>query len=132
MRTESITVGDKHLKRIVLLWVFPVLRRLPSSQWDAVLKLAKQAEFDMIERIWMLTGIALVTFLLRFDASQAATLSLPIRYLAQFLAAVPLIILIVGPVNLRCMRRGLEYEIERQHRAGYFDPHRRYDHDKES
>jgi hypothetical protein len=132
MRTESITVGDKSLTRIALLWAYPVLRKLPPSEWDEVLKQAKKAEFDMIERIWILAGIALVTYLLRFDASQAAALSLPIRYLTQFLAAVPLIILIVGPVYLRCMRRGLDREIERQHRSGQFDPHRRCVHDKES
>ena len=129
MRTKSITEDDKSLKRMAFLWAYPVLRKLPPSEWDEVLKQAKKVEFDMIERIRILAGIALVTYLLRFDASQVVALSLPVRYLAQFLAAVPLLILIVGPVYLRCMRRGLDHEIERRHSAGQFDPLRRHRHD---
>jgi hypothetical protein len=62
-----------------------------------------------------------VTWLLRDDAEAAETISLPFQYLAQFLAAVPLLTLLAGPFYLRCLRRGLENEIneiERRQRAG--------------
>jgi hypothetical protein len=129
MSTKPITMGDKRLKRIALLWAYPALRKIPSSMWNDALEQAKKNEFDMIERVWILAGMAFVTYLLRFDANQVAELSLPIRYLSQFLAALPLIILSVGPVYLRRMRRGLDREIERRHLAGQFDPLRRSHHD---
>lgn len=124
MRTDSTPMSGKDLKRIALLWAYPALRPLPPAEWDEALKQARETNFDMIEWIGVLGGIAFVTYLLRFGADQAAALSLPVRYFIQFLAAVPLLVLVVGPFYLRRTRRGLAREIERRHGRSQSDPQR--------
>jgi len=112
----------KDLKRMVLLSVFPALRQLPRAEWDQALKQARETNFDTIEWIGVLADIAFVTYLLRFDVDQGAAVSLPVRYFIQFLAAVPLLALVVGPFYLRRTRRGLDQEIERRQGPGPSDP----------
>lgn len=116
MRLNAAGSGD--LKTITLLCAYPALRQLPRSKWAGALQQARETNFDMIERIGMLAGIVFVTYLLRFDANQAAALTLPFRYFIQFIAAVPLLALIVGPFYLRRTRRGLVPEIERLQSPG--------------
>ncbi|MBS1229366.1 MAG: hypothetical protein H6R17_2643 [Proteobacteria bacterium] len=105
------------LKRSVLAWALPHIVQVPPAEWDDALKRARETNFDTIERIGVLAGIAFTTYLLRFDANEAE-ISLPIRFLAQFAAAVPLLILLVGPFYLRCLRRGLDHVIEHRRIAG--------------
>lgn len=99
------------LKRGVLSWLLPRIIELPPKDWDSAAKQARNIEFDWIETVWLIGGVAFVTYLLRFDAEQATSISLPLRYLAQFVAAVPLLLIIVGPAYLRRARRGLDTAI---------------------
>ena len=46
----------------------------------------------------------------------AGEVALPLRFVAQFAAAVPLLILMVGPFYLRCLRRGVDHVVERSFR----------------
>lgn len=105
-------------RRTLVTWALPSIEKLHPKDWDEALNKARATDFDMIEKICIFGSLALVTWLLRDDAEAAQTISLPIQYLAQFLAAVPLLTLLAGPFYLRCLRRGLDYEIERRHRAG--------------
>ena len=116
MRTHSTPMRGTGLKRIALLLAYPALGQLPRSEWDEALKRARDTDFDTIEWIGLLAGVAFVTYMLRFDADHAAALSLPVRYFVQFLVAAPLLILVVGPFYLRRTRRDLERQIE--HRRG--------------
>lgn len=124
MRMDSTPMSGKDLKRIALLCAYPALRKLPHAEWDQALKQARETNFDGIEWIGVLAGIASVTYLLRVDADYAAGLSLPVRYFTQFLAAVPLLVLVVGPFYLRRTRRGLDQAIERRCGPGPSDPQR--------
>jgi len=117
-------MGGKDLKKIALLCAYPALGKLPHAEWDQALKQARETSFDMIEWIGVLAGIAFVTYLLRVDADHAAALALPVRYFAEFLAAVPLLVLVVGPFYLRRTRRGLDQAIERRRGPGPSDPQR--------
>jgi len=87
-------------------------------EWDEALARAREMSFDTMEWMGIVVGVVFATYLLRFDADQAAALSLPVRYFIQFLAAVPLLALVVGPFYLRRTRRGLDQEIERRYGAG--------------
>ena len=117
-------MDGKNLKRRALFCVYPALRKLPREEWDQALKQAREANFDTVEWIGLLAGIAFVTYLLRFDVDQGTAVSLPVRYLIQFLAAVPLLVLVVGPFYLRRTRRGLDQEIERRPGIGPSNPQR--------
>jgi len=101
MRTDSTPIGGKDLKRLVLIIAYPALRKLPCLEWDGALARAREMSFDRMEWMGIVAGVVFATYLLRFDADQAAALSLPVRYLIQFLAAAPLLALIVGPFYLR-------------------------------
>lgn len=124
MRTGATSVKTGGLKRMALAITYPALRQLPVAEWDKVLEQAREGSFDTMEWLGIVAGIAFATYILRFDAEQAAALSLPVRYFIQFLAAVPLLGLIVGPFYLRRTRRGLDQEIERRHGSGPSVPQR--------
>ena len=109
-------MGGNGLKKIAPLLAYPALRQLPRSEWGEALKRARDTDFDMIEWIGLLAGVAFVTYMLRFDADHAAVPSLPVRYFVQFLVAVSLLVLVVGPFYLRRTRRDLEQQIK--HRRG--------------
>ena len=115
--SNALQQFGKVLKRSALAWALPHLVRLPSAEWDEAVRQARETHFDALERIGVLAAVALTTYLLRFDANESE-ISLPIRFVAQFVAAIPLLILLAGPFYLRCWRRGLEHVIERRHFAG--------------
>ena len=92
-------------------WVMPRLIELPMADWDQAIKYACNVEFDLIERIGLIAGLAFVAFVLRFDPHSTAALYLPVRYLLQFLAAALLLIPVAGPIFLRRARRGLDIVI---------------------
>ena len=96
------------LKRGILSWLLPRIIELPPREWDRAARQARNVEFDGIETAWLIGGVAFVTYLLRFDPEQATSISLPVIYLAKFVAAVPLLLIIVGPAYLRRARRGLD------------------------
>lgn len=117
MRTRAIHVGIKDIRRIALFLAYPALRQIPSANWEEALQRARDADFDSIEWLGVLGGLVAVTYLLRIDPEEAASLSLPMRYIFQFLAALPLLLVIVGPFYVRRTRRGLEQEIARRRDA---------------
>lgn len=96
------------LKRGILSWLLPRIIELPPREWDSAARQARSVEFDWIETTWLIGGVAFVTYLLRFDPDEVTGISMPMRYLAQFVAAVPLLLAIVGPAYLRRARRGLD------------------------
>ena len=96
------------LKRGILSWLLPRIIELPAREWDRAARQARNVEFDWIETVWLIGGVAFVTYLLAFDPEQATTVSVPIRSLVQFVAAIPLLLIIVGPAYLRRARRGLD------------------------
>lgn len=115
--SNALQLFSKALKRSALTWAMPQLVKLPPAEWQQAVQQARETNFDAIERIGVLTAIACTTYLLRFDVNPTE-LSLPIRFVAQFVAAVPLLVLLAGPFYLRCLRRGLDHFIERRHSAG--------------
>lgn len=115
--TNSFHLLGKAIKRSALVWVMPKIKQLPPTEWDEALKQARETNFDTIERIALLAGIAFTTYLLRFEANETE-ISLVFLFFIQFVAAVPLLILLVGPFYLRCLRRGLDHVIVRRRLAG--------------
>ena len=118
---RASTVGGKGLSIVMLFLAYPALRQLPCQEWDDVLAQARETNFDAMEWLGIAAGVAFATYLLRFDADQAAALTLPARYFIQFLGAVPLLLLTTGPFYLRRTRRGLDQEIRRRYGDGSSD-----------
>lgn len=109
---NSLNLLGKAIKQSLLAWALPRIVELPLDEWDEALKQARETNFDTIELIGVLAGIAFTTYLLSYDAAE---FSLPIHFIAQYLAAFPLLTLLAGPFYLRCLRRGLDHVIERRH-----------------
>lgn len=99
------------LWRGLAMTALPRLAELPPGERDEAIEQARNAEFDGWERVGMIAGVALTAYLLRFELPPAHAWALPLRYLVQFAAAVPLLVLLVGPFYLRCARRGLDQVI---------------------
>ncbi len=122
--SNSVYILGHAIRRTLLTWALPrITELLPGERKDA-LKRARNTDFDTIEWIGLLAGTAFTTYLLRFDAEQAAALSLSARHFVQFLAAIPLLVLFVGPFYLRRTRRGLDREIERRRGPNRFESER--------
>ena len=107
-RRPSDDVGKK-IGRLLRLLAYPQLRELPPDQWDGVLNRARNTEFDAIEWAGIVAGVAFAAFALRSGAGEPE--SLFTLYLGQFVLALPLLSVLVGPFFLRRTRRGLDLEL---------------------
>lgn len=110
-RQKTILSVSDALRRNLLIWAMPRLIELPAGEWERAAQLARNVEFDAVERIAIVAGVVFTAYVLRFDPEQAATLSVFSRYLIQFLTAVPILLVVVGPFMLRRARRGLDQVI---------------------
>lgn len=104
------SLGDA-LRQNLLTWAMPRLIELPPNEWERAALLARNVEFDAVERIAIVAGVGFTAYALRFDPEQAASLSVLARYLIQFLISMPVLLLVVGPFMLRRARRGLDQVI---------------------
>lgn len=98
--------------RLLRLIAYPRLRDLPPDQWEGILNRARNTEFDAIEWAGIVAGVAFAAFALRSGAGEPE--SLFTRYLGQFVLALPLLVVLVGPFFLRRTRRGLDLELARR------------------
>jgi hypothetical protein len=110
------------LRRALLGMVLPRLLELPALDRDQALEQARSIDFDTSERVGIVVGVVLTAYLLRFDPAQVQAMSLPLRYLVQFIAALPLLGLLVGPFLLRRTRRGLDQVIAARRRDTQKEP----------
>lgn len=121
-KSNGIPLLGESFRQALLIRALPPLGEFPSAERDEVLARARETPFDLIEWIGVLAGVVFVTWLLRFEAAQVSAYPLPILYLAQFVTAAPLLLLLVGPFYWRCTLRGLEEEIGRRRQT---DPSRK-------
>jgi hypothetical protein len=92
--------------------LYPELRALPSRDGERLLERAKERPFDSVELLGMAAGLVLVTALTRYGVhyfDMAGRFGLA---LANFLVAIPLLALAVGPFLVRRTRRGLRAEMK--------------------
>ena len=104
LNDESVTIS-----RRLKLFAYPQLRALPPNQWEVILTRACNTPFDLIEWVGILAGVVFAAFVLRAGTGEPEAL-FPF-YLGQFVLALPLLIILVGPFYLRRTRRGLDLEL---------------------
>ena len=112
--SRQLTALGNTARRTLLPWLLPRIVEINRDEWDEVLTRIRETPFDTIEKAGLLLGLTFATYLLGADSSLAADASLPVVYVFQFVAAVPLLALLAGPFYLRCWRRGLDQEIEQR------------------
>ena len=95
--------------RRLRLLAYPQLREFPAAEWGSVLQRARDTAFDAIEWMGILAGLAFVTYLLRPGTGEPG--SLFALSLMQFVLALPLLAVFVGPFLWRRTRRGLDLQL---------------------
>jgi hypothetical protein len=94
---------------------YPRMREIPAHRRDAALRHARTTELDAIERIGMIAGVLGATLVLE---SLGVDWESPfIRFLVQFVAALALLAVVVGPFLLRRTRRGLDIECTKHRKS---------------
>jgi hypothetical protein len=95
--------------RLVRLIAYPQLRHVPPEQWESMLRRARETEFDTVEWAGTVAGVAFAAFALRAGGGEPDFLFT--HLLGQFVLALPLLTILVGPFLLRRTRRGLDLEL---------------------
>lgn len=100
------------------LWpvVLPDLRRFPATEQDEALKAARRTELDLLELVGMAAGLVAVTALTRYSISGTAMSSRFGAAILNFIVAIPLLAVFLGPLHLRRLRRGLRDQLQRRGR----------------
>lgn len=116
-QTTGFDVLGQAIRRSVLVLALPRLQELPWGEWKPVLEKLRTTEFESIERVFVIAGVVFVTYLLGLTPPQTTEISLFIWYFLQFVMAIPLLFIVIGPIYLRRARRGLDIELKRHTRS---------------
>lgn len=118
MPTHSLRSASEAARRHLLVWALPRLGELPAIEWPAAIERARQCEFTTLERVAIGVGVACAALLLQAAPAAGATASAQfLGYVVDFLIALPLLLVLVGPVFLHRIRRGLDAAIEQRQRT---------------
>lgn len=91
--------------------LYPRLAALPEGERPAALERARRTAFDVIELVGIALGLVVATAVTRYGAAELGPLERVGAAAANFILAVPLLALLVGPFLVRRVRRGLEREL---------------------
>lgn len=101
--------------------LYPELRRLPVHEQPAALAHARATEFDAVELGGLALGLLLTTAVTRYAKPESLLAGLS-ELVANFLVAVPLLVVLTGPFFVRRTRRGLREYLARDHNPGAYQP----------
>lgn len=92
--------------------LYPELRLYGRADRDRLLKKASETPFDFLEWVGILGGLVLVVGLTRYGVSGLGLVDRFAVAFANFVLAVPLLIVMVGPFFVRRKRRGLRSQLQ--------------------
>ncbi len=118
-RGLATRTGTAPIEQRLMLWLYPRLRALPPGERPLVLEKARDTEFTTGEWVGIAGGLCFVAWLLDADFTAWAAHSRLLALLLQFLLALPLLALVVGPFFLNRTRRGIERELARGTRRAW-------------
>ena len=98
------------------LWpvLLPELRQFPVARQDEALQAARKTSLDIVELIAMAAGLVAVTALTRYAVSDTGIATRFAATVLNFVVALPLIALLLGPFHIRRLRRGLRELLQRR------------------
>ena len=100
----------------VWLALLPELRRFPPTEQDHALQEARDTAFDVLELISLAAGLVAVTALTRYTLDDVSAATRFVAVLLNFAVALPLLMVLLAPVHLRRLRRGLREQLQRRGR----------------
>ena len=104
--------------QLTTVWLYPRLREVPPASWESMLSKARDTDFEMREWIGVIGGLALVAWLVEAKVSVFTTQAGFIAHLLQFVLALPVMAVLIGPIYLRKTRRGLDRELAKSASTG--------------
>ena len=96
--------------------LYPQLKAFPEPDRWGALRNARETPFDVVELVGMAFGLVVSVLLTRYGIEEWDVFARAALALANFLVALPLLALLVGPFLVRRTRRGLDLEIARRSR----------------
>ena len=98
-------------------WLYPELKKFaPEDRLDA-LRRAKEGSFDFVELAGIGIALVLVVTLTRYSVAGMGALQRIGALLANFVVAIPLLVVFAGPFYVRRVRQGLREQIEKRSRS---------------
>lgn len=116
-RSMYLNKYSLRIGQILTVWLYPRLRGLPPAERKPLLEKAREIDFDWLEWGGIVGGSAFVAWLLHFDYSALPPHMRMVVPVLQFVLALPLLAIVVGPFYVRRARRGLDRELERRNRC---------------
>lgn len=100
------------------LWpaLLPELREFPSAEQEAALRCARDTALDSVELLGIAFALLLVTALTRYGLPEPGVASRFAAAMLNFVVALPLLALALGPLHRRRLRRGLREQLQRRSR----------------
>ena len=86
---------------------FPELRALPKGERADALRRAAREPLDVFELVGIAVGLVAVASLTRYGAAELSLAQRIGMAAANFIVALPLLVLAVAPFHLRRIKRGL-------------------------
>jgi len=114
MAGRTATGAGLKLDRLALTWLYPRLREVPPEAWASTLGKARDTEFDTLEWMGIVAGVAFVAWALGRGPVALTSEAAFVMHLLRFVLAFPLLAGVVGPFYLRRTRRGLDRELARK------------------
>jgi hypothetical protein len=87
--------------------VLPELRQIPPHERAPAMKRAGEEPFELLEWAGILLGLVLTVSVTRYSTSDLKPGARLALVCANFLVAIPVLTVLVGPFVVRCRRRGL-------------------------
>jgi hypothetical protein len=89
-----------------LLIVLPKLISWPVNDWPKLLRDCRRSEPDVIERVGLVASLIITVGILEFKETEAR--SFYAILVEQFLLAIPILIVLIGPFYVRRIRIALD------------------------
>jgi hypothetical protein len=95
-------------------WLYPELKKIDPRDRISALRKAKEVSFDTIEIVGIGIALVLVVTLTRYSVVGMGALGRIGTALANFVVAIPLLLIFAGPFYVRRVRRGLREQMEKR------------------
>jgi cation transport ATPase len=88
-------------------WLYPELRQIVSSEQRDAMRKAKETPHDAVELIGLGVALLVTVALTRYSAAGWGLAERIGAMLANFVVAIPVLVVLAGPFYVRRTRRGL-------------------------
>jgi hypothetical protein len=103
---ERLPRGASMMDRISE-WLYPELRGRTPRERQEMLMRAREGSFDLVELVGLAIALTLTVLLTRYSVAEMTSAGRFAAILANFLIAIPLLVLFGGPFYFRRTRRHL-------------------------